>query len=172
MAGANQVWGALSGRSGSSYQGPQHPPLAISDGTGTLVNPSGPNMHLATTGPGSAPKIPNATAEPGPTVRSHPRSNNQGGINLMGKVADPKRPDEEPDEDDEDDIEESDEEQAERENEIGSVSTGATGGGQPGTAAPADPHGPGQGGGGADEQDAGEGTVTGGGGEAGGVSGN
>lgn len=62
--------------------------------------------------------------------------------------------DEEPDEGEEpDDDEESDEEQAEREEEMGSVSIG-----EDSTAAPG--------------QQAGEGTVTEGGGEAGGTSGN
>ena len=65
MAGAQQVFNAALGRtrSGSSFKGRSTRTSRISDGSGTLVNPSLPNMHLSTTGPGSAPKMPNAVAE-------------------------------------------------------------------------------------------------------------
>jgi hypothetical protein len=65
MAGANAVFKAALGRTkaGSSFRRTPSRSSSISDGSGSLVNSNGPNMHLATTGPGSAPKIPTATAE-------------------------------------------------------------------------------------------------------------
>ena len=65
MAGANQVFNAALGRTraGSSFKGRSTRTSRVSDGSGTLVNSSLPNMHLATTGPGSTPVFPTATAE-------------------------------------------------------------------------------------------------------------
>ena len=65
MAGANAVLKAALGRtrSGSSFKKIGSRTSAIKDGSGTLVNSNSPSMHLATTGPGSHPVMPNATAE-------------------------------------------------------------------------------------------------------------
>jgi hypothetical protein len=66
MAGANAVFKAALGRTkaGSSFGGSRSTHRAMmTDGSGSLVNTNQPNMHLATTGPGSAAPIATATAE-------------------------------------------------------------------------------------------------------------
>lgn len=63
MAGANAVWKSAMGRAKYPKGRSGTRRATVSDGSGSLVNSSGPNMHLATTGPGSAAPIPTATAE-------------------------------------------------------------------------------------------------------------
>jgi hypothetical protein len=66
MAGADAVFKAALGRtrSGSSFRSTTGRRSAtVKDGSGSLVNSNGVNMHLATTGPGSSTPIGNATAE-------------------------------------------------------------------------------------------------------------
>lgn len=63
MAGANAVWRSAVARSSKSGGGRSTRRATVRDGSGTTVNSSLPNMHLATTGPGSAAVIPTATAE-------------------------------------------------------------------------------------------------------------
>jgi hypothetical protein len=70
MAGANAVLKGALGRTraGSSFKSTTGRRTAtVADGSGKTAAAGGnsglPGMHLATTGPGSAPKIPTATAE-------------------------------------------------------------------------------------------------------------
>jgi hypothetical protein len=63
MAGADAVWRSAVGRASKSSKGRSTRRATVTDGSGTLVNSNRPGMHLATTGPGSAPKIPTATQE-------------------------------------------------------------------------------------------------------------
>jgi hypothetical protein len=63
MAGANAVWKSAMARASYPKGRSTTRRSSVSDGSGTLVNSSMPNMHLSTTGPGSAPKFPNATDE-------------------------------------------------------------------------------------------------------------
>jgi hypothetical protein len=66
MAGANAVFKAALGRTraGSSFRSTTGRRTAtVNDGSGSLVNSNGVNMHLATTGPGSSPVFPTAKAE-------------------------------------------------------------------------------------------------------------
>jgi hypothetical protein len=63
MPGANAVWRSAVGRASKSGGGRNTRRATVADGSGSLTNSGLPGMHLATTGPGSAAKIPTATAE-------------------------------------------------------------------------------------------------------------
>jgi hypothetical protein len=63
MPGANAVWRSAVGRASKAPKGRSTRRSTVADGSGSTVNSGLPGMHLATTGPGSAPKIPTATAE-------------------------------------------------------------------------------------------------------------
>lgn len=63
MPGANAVWKSAMGRASYPKGRSTTRRATVADGSGSLTNAGLPGMHLATTGPGSAPKIPNAVAE-------------------------------------------------------------------------------------------------------------
>jgi hypothetical protein len=65
VPGANAVLKGALGRtrSGSSFKKIGSRTSTVKDGSGSLVNSNQPGLHLATTGPGSYPVMPNAKAE-------------------------------------------------------------------------------------------------------------
>ena len=63
MPGANAVWKSAMSRASYPRGSRTTRRSTVKDGSGSLVNSNGVNMHLATTGPGSKPMFPTATAE-------------------------------------------------------------------------------------------------------------